>query len=393
MTLSLAPAHEAARAEFRTFVDEHVVPHAGAWHRAQSTPPEIIGRLAERGYLGISIPANFGGGGKDAVTLGLLAAELGRGCSSLRSLLTVHTMVAQAILRWGSRAQKETWLPQLASGARIGALALSEPGVGSDAKSVTTAIEPDGGDLVVDGHKSWITYGHVANLFLVFGRTAEGPTAVLIERERPGLRTDPILDLIGIRASMTASVRLEGCRVPEGNIVGRRGLGISQVASLALDLGRYTVAWGSVGIQRACVEACVAYTGRREQFGVPIKEHQLVRQMVTNMFTDLHASELLCMEAGRLRDVKDPSALAATSMAKYFASTAAVRAANDALQLHGANGAAGDYPLQRYLGDAKIMEIIEGSSQIQQITIAEYAYQEHARSPGIPSGTDSWRKS
>ncbi|WP_394839502.1 acyl-CoA dehydrogenase family protein [Pendulispora rubella] len=392
MTLSLTPAHEAAHAEFRGFVDDHIAPFAGDWHRAQATPPEIIRRLSERGYLGLSIPASFGGGGNDAVTLGLLAAELGRGCSSLRSLLTVHTMVAQAVLRWGSRAQKETWLPQLASGARIGALALSEPDVGSDAKSVTTTMRSEGDAFIVDGHKTWITYGSVADLFLVFGRTEEGPTALLVERERPGLRTDPIMDLVGIRASMTASVRLQGCRVPADNIVGRRGLGISQVASMALDSGRYTVAWGCVGIQRACVEACIAYTGRREQFGVLLKEHQLVRQKVTDMFTDLHASELLCMEAGRLRDGKDPAALAATSMAKYFASTASVRTANDALQLHGANGAAGDYPLQRYLGDAKIMEIIEGSSQIQQITIAEYAYQEHARSHGIPSGTDSWRK-
>ena len=390
MTLSLAPEHEASRTEFRAFVDEHVAPFADAFHRTQRTPPELIARVAERGYLGISIPKEFGGGGRDDVTLGILAAELGRGCSSLRSLLTVHTMVTKALTRWGSRAQKETWLPQLASGARIGALALSEPNVGSDAQSVTTRIRKDGDGLILDGHKTWITYGHVANLFLAFGRTEEGPTAILVERERAGLRTEPILDLMGIRASMTASVRLEGCRVPEDNIVGRRGLGISQVASIALDLGRYTVAWGCVGILRACIEASVAYTSRREQFGTLLKEHQLVRQMMTNMFTDLHASELLCMEAGRLRDRKDPSAISATSVAKYFASTAAVRAANDAVQVHGANGVSGDYPLQRYLGDAKIMEIIEGSTQIQQVILAEYAYQEHggARSLG---GTASWR--
>ena len=391
MSASLPAEHDAARAEFRAFVDEHVVPYADTWHRAQRTPPEIIQDLANRGYLGISIPKEFGGGGKDATTLGLLAGELGRGCSSLRSLLTVHTMVAHAILRWGTRSQKETWLPRLASGERVGALALSEPNAGSDAKSVATRIRDDGDALIVDGHKTWTTYGHAANLFLVFGRTDEGPTAVLVERERPGLRSEPILDMIGIRASMTSSVRLEDCRVPRENIVGRRGLGISQVASVALDLGRYTVAWGCVGILRACLEAAVAYTGRREQFGTVIKEHQLVRRMVTDMFTDLHASELLCTEAGRLRDRKDPGALVATTVAKYFASTAAVRGARDALQLHGANGASGDYPLQRYLGDATIMEIIEGSTQIQQFTIAEYAYQEHG---GVRTlgGTASWRK-
>ncbi|AUX42114.1 acyl-CoA dehydrogenase [Sorangium cellulosum] len=389
MPLSLAPEHEARRVEFQGFVDEHVAPFADAFHRAQRTPPELIALLAERGYLGISIPKEFGGAGEDAVTLGLLAAELARGCSSVRSLLTVHTMVALAILRWGTRAQRERWLPELASGRRIGALALSEPGVGSDAKSVTTRIAAQGTDLVIDGEKRWITYGEIADLFLVFGRTEEGPTAVLVERGRPGLRTEPIRDLLGIRASMTASVHLDGCRVEADHVVGRRGLGITQVASVALDLGRYTVAWGCVGILRACVEACVAYTSRREQFGAPLKEHQLVRRMISDMFTDLHASEMLCMEAGRLRDRRDPGALSATAMAKYFASTAAVRAAGDAVQLHGANGCSADYPLQRLLGDARIMEIIEGSSQIQQITIAEYAYLEHGgagrRGPAAPS--------
>ncbi|MBC7976379.1 MAG: acyl-CoA dehydrogenase family protein [Myxococcales bacterium] len=390
MPLALAPEYEAARVEFRAFVDEHVAPFADEFHRTQRTPPELIARLASCGYLGISIPRDFGGRGQDAVTVGLLAAELGRGCSALRSLLTVHTMVAHAIARWGSKEQKARWLPQLATGRRIGALALSEPSVGSDAKSVTTRLATSGDDLTLDGHKAWITYGQVADLFLVFGRSEDGPTAILVERDTPGLRTEPILDLLGIRASMTASVRFRSCRVPATHVIGRRGLGISQVASVALDLGRYTVAWGCVGILRACIEAVTAYTSRREQFGSLLKDHQLVRQLVSDMFTSVHAAELLCLEAGRLRDTRDPGALAATAVAKYFASTAAVRAATDAIQLHGANGCSGDYPLQRYLGDAKIMEIIEGSSQIQQLTIAEYAYQEYRGGPGL-GGTAAWR--
>jgi len=392
MTLSLPGDHAAASLEFRAFVDEHVAPFADEAHRAQRTSPAVVAALAERGYLGLSIASEFGGHGADAVTLGLLAAEIGRGCSSLRSLLTVHTMVAHAIQRWGSRVQKETWLPQLASGARIGALALSEPEVGSDAAGVTARLRGEGEDLVVDGHKSWITYGQMATLFLVFARSEEGVTAVLVERERPGLRTEPIVDLMGIRASMTASVRLDGCHVPAANVVGRHGLGITQVASMALDLGRYTVAWGCVGILRACVEASVAYTARRRQFGALLREHQLVRRMVADMFTGLHASELLCLEAGRQRDRRDPGALAATSMAKYFASTAAARAATDAVQLHGANGVSGDYPLQRLLGDAKIMEIIEGSSQIQQLTIADHAYQEYGGARRHQE-TAAWRRS
>ena len=389
----LAAEHLAAQAEFQEFVGRHVAPFADDFHRTQRTPPELVRTLAECGLLGLSISKEFGGGGRDAVTLGILAGTMGRACSSIRSLLTVHTMVAHAISRWGSRAQKEKWLPKLATGERIGALALSEPNAGSDAKSVSSRFsqpEGPGTDWRLDGHKSWITYGEIATLFLVVGRTEEGPTAFLVERETPGLSTELITDLIGIRGSMTASVRFDGCRVPEANLLGRRGLGVSQVAATALDLGRYTVAWGSVGILEACLVASIAYANQRETFGSLIKEHQLIRRMISSMFTDFRAAKLLCLEAGRLRDAKNPGALEAASVAKYFASTAAVRAASDALQIHGANGCSADYPLQRYLGDAKIMEIIEGSTQIQEISLAEYAFHAYAgvRSHG---GDAPWR--
>ncbi|WP_437670494.1 acyl-CoA dehydrogenase family protein [Sorangium sp. So ce131] len=363
--------------EFQSFADREIVPLGDDHHRQQRTRPEIIRRLAERGYLGLPLPRELGGGGRDMVTFGLLVGEVGRGCSSLRSLLTVHTMVAQSILRWGTRAQKEVWIPRLASGMAIAALGLSEPGTGSDAKSVKTEATPDGGDFVLHGHKKWITYGQLADVLLVFARCEGEPAAFLVERERAGVSIEPIEGLLGLRGSMTASVHFDGCRIPDENLVGRRGLGISHVAAAALDSGRYSVAWGSVGLLQACLDACVVYTSEREQFGVRLKEHQLVRRLVTDMITNLSAARLLCLEAGRLRDARDPGALAATSIAKYFASTAAARAADDAVQLHGANGCSSDYPLQRYLGDAKIGEIIEGSSQIQQITIAEYGYQEY----------------
>jgi alkylation response protein AidB-like acyl-CoA dehydrogenase len=287
-------------------------------------------------------------------------------------------MVAHAIGRWGSREQKRKWLPLLASGERIAALAVSEPDTGSDASAVTTSISSDGDSWVLSGHKRWITYGVVADLFLVVGRTEAGPTALLVERDTPGVRTELITGLIGIRGSMTADVRFEGCRVPGDNLLGREGLGVSHVAGAALDLGRYTVAWGSVGILDACLEASVGYAGERRQFGVLIKEHQLVRRMISDMYTDAAAARLLCLEAGRLRDARDPGAVAAASTAKYFASTAAVRAASDAVQIHGANGASENYPVQRFLGDAKVMEIIEGSTQLQQTSLAEYAFQELA---------------
>ncbi|MBQ1076230.1 acyl-CoA dehydrogenase family protein [Micromonospora sp. C31] len=376
--IMLDDEQSAARAEFADFVDRAIVPVAGDLHRAQRTPPELIRTLADVGYLGLPVPREYGGGGCDAVTLGLLAGELGRGCSSLRSLLTVHTMVAHVLARWGTREQRNSWLPRLAAGSSIAALALSEPEVGSDAGAVRTRITPTDGGFLVDGRKRWITYGHVADVFLVVGRGPDGPTAVLVERDRAGVRTNLITDLIGIRASMTADIRFDQVRVPEANLVGRVGLGTTQVAGTALDLGRYTVAWGSVGIIEACLRASVRYVNDREQFGVLIREHQLVRRMVSDMFADYRAARLLCLDAGLRRDRRDPTALPAAALAKYRASTAAVRAATDAVQLHGANGCSDSYPVQRYLGDAKVMEIIEGSTQLHQVGLADYAFQEFA---------------
>lgn len=376
MTGALTARQAQSRKEFRAFADRHIAPHADAHHRAQRTPPETIRLLAEEGLLGLPVAEEYGGGGCDAVTLGLLAGELGRACSSLRSLLTVHTMVAHAIARWGSHSQKETWLPRLARGEHIGALAVSEPGAGSDAASVTTRLTREDDDWVVDGHKKWITYGESADLFLVVGRSPEGPTALLVERDTPGLRTELIEDMIGIRASMTAHVYFDGCRVPAANVLARPGLGVSHVVGAALDLGRYTVGWGCVGILDASLEASVDYAATREQFGSLIKDHQLVRRLISNMYTDAHAARLLCLEAGRLRDERHPGALAATSTAKYFAATAAGRAAADAVQIHGANGCSSDYPVQRLLGDSRVMEIIEGSAQLHQVGLAEYAFQE-----------------
>lgn len=377
LTTTPPPARRTeAEEEFGAFADRFVAPVADEIHRTQHTPPELVRALADSGYLGLAVPKEYGGGGRDAVTLGLLAAELGRACSSLRSLLTVHTMVAHTILRWGSRAQKDTWLPLLATGERIAALAVSEPGTGSDAAAVTSRLTPTDDGHRLDGHKKWITYGHIADLFLTVGRTDEGPTAVLVERTTPGLSTTLITDLIGIRASMTADVRFDASPVPHDNVLLRPGLGVSHVVGAALDLGRYTVGWGSVGIIEACLNASLAYAGRREQFGSLIKDHQLVRRMISDMYTEARAARLLCTDAGLLRDRRDPGALAATSLAKYFASRAAVRAASDAVQIHGANGCSSDYPVQRYLGDAKIMEIIEGSSQLHQVGLAEYAFQD-----------------
>lgn len=357
------------REGFRTFVDRAVVPFAGEWDRTERTPAEVIGRVAEAGYLGALLPREAGGAGMDTATFGVLNEELGRGCSSLRSLLTVHSMASWAVHRWGSAAQKERWLGPLARGETIGAFALSEPGAGSDVNGIETEAVPDGDGYRLHGRKKWTTYGQIAGLFLVFAKVAGKPIALLVERDTPGLTVQPLRGVTGTRASMLAELHFDGCHVPRSSRIGGPGFGTG-VALSVLEVGRLSVASGCVGIIQACLEASLAYASGRVQFGAPIREHQLVQRMVTNMATDLRAARLLCRHAAELRDAGDPAAPGEIFVAKYFASTAATRAALDAVQIHGANGITEEFPVERYLRDTRVMEVIEGSTQIQQVTIA-----------------------
>lgn len=363
--------HQAA---FRHFVQAEVIPAADAWDADERTPREVLHKLAHMGYLGAVVSPPYRDASMDMVTFGLLNEELGRGCSSLRSLLTVHSMVIQAVQRWGRREIKERWLPKLASGEAIGAFALSEPDVGSDASAIQARATATPEGYLLNGRKKWITSGQIADLFLVFARYEERPCAFLVERERAGLTILPLKGLLGLRASMPAELHFQQCLIPKSSLVGGEGFGVSAVAASALDLGRYSVACGCVGLAQACLDAVLSYTENRRQFGVELKEHQLVQQMVTNMLVTVQAARLLCYHAGALKDQGDPRMIMQTWSAKYFASRTAMRAASDAVQLHGANGCSNAYPVQRYFRDAKIMEIIEGSTQIQQVTIARYGY-------------------
>lgn len=374
MKIELTSHQKEAQTGVRAFVDKEIFLYADQFDREESLPRELIDKMAREKYLGAVISPQDGGAGMDMVTFGLLNEEVGRGCSSARSLLTVHSMVATAIMRWGRAHQKEYWLPRLAKGESIGAFALTEPSIGSDAKNIETTAAPQGGKYVLNGKKKWITFGQIADVFLLFACCEGKPVAFLIERDRPGLEIIPMHGLLGTRASMIAELHLNACEVPKEDLIGGVGFGIAAVAMSALDVGRYSVATGSVGIGQACLEACLKYTSDRQQFGVYLKEHQLVREMIANMVVNVKAARLLCYQAGYLKDMGDPTATAETLVAKYFASVMAMRAASDAVQIHGANGCGSEYPVQRYLRDAKVMEIIEGSSQMQQLMISKNAY-------------------
>jgi glutaryl-CoA dehydrogenase (non-decarboxylating) len=363
------------RAGIKEFVRKEIIPFADLYDREERTPRELIQKMARQGFLGALLSAEWGGSGMDMVSLGSLHEEIGYGCSSARSLLTVHSMVSYAILKWGSRYQKAQWLPGLASGECIGAFALSEPGVGSDARSVETSATLQDNHYVLRGRKKWISYGQIADLFLVFAQVNGKVSVFLVERDAPGLSIIPITGMLGTRASMLAELHLEDCTVPKESLVGGIGFGLAPIGTSALDIGRYSVACGCVGIAQACLDATLSFTSSRKQYGTLLKEHQLIQQMVTDMITNVRAARLLCHHAGTLKDEGDPASLMETFIAKYFASTSAMKAASDTVQIHGALGCSSEYPVQRYWRDARVMEIIEGSTQIQQITIASYGYQ------------------
>lgn len=376
MRLELSPAEAAARQEFRGFVAAKIAPFAGEWDRQGELPLEIVAALKERGWLGAPLPREAGGGGMDAIVYGLLTEELGRGCSSVRSLLTVHDMVSLALARWGSAEVKSELVPPLARGERLAALALTEPEAGSDAAAVATTARREGDGYVLDGVKKWITFGEIADEFLVLARLDGQLAAFAVPATAPGFAREPIRHMVGTRASRLALIELRECRVGAERLVGRPGFGLSHVVASALDHGRYSVAWGAVGIAQACLDACLDYTARRRQGGAEIRDHQLVRRKLTDMIVNVRAARLLCYRAGYLRRTRDPGAVPETMIAKYFASRAATRAANDAVQLHGAHGLSERYPLERYLRDARVTEIIEGSTEIQQISIPQYPLQE-----------------
>jgi alkylation response protein AidB-like acyl-CoA dehydrogenase len=294
-------------------------------------------------------------------------------------------MVGYAIGRWGTPAQCAHWLPGLASGRVIGAFAVTEPTAGSDMQAMRARAERTDDGFVLTGQKCWITFGQYAGVFLVFALLADRAAAFLVESDRPGVSVIPRDGLLGTRASMVADVRLERCEVPATALLSRPGFGLSAVAASALEVGRYSVAWGCVGLAEACVAAALSYADTREQFDCRLREHQLIGGMLADMVTNASAARLLCRQAGLLRQANSPQSVHATWMAKYFSAGAAFRAANDAVQIHGAQGIGDTYPVQRYLRDAKVMEIIEGTTQLQQLTIARSAY--HHRDPR-PSPTD-----
>lgn len=369
---SLFPVHPLVE-RARVFASEVLRPRAGEFDANRAVPEDIIAEMARQGFVGSVLPQEYGGGGIDALSYGLLTAEIGKGCSSVRALLTVHTsLVGETLARLASPEQKQTWLPLLTSGEKIACFALSEPLVGSDALSIQTVYREVDGGFVLSGTKRWITYGARADVFLVFAQSEGEVSAFLVERGSEGLSTQPIKDLMASRGAHLAEVTLRDVFVPAQALVGRRGAGFSFVANTALFHGRYSIAWGGVSLIEAALEEMVGYARSREQFGKKLRQHQLVQAMIAEAVASAQSSRALCERIGLLRNAGDESAVNEVNVAKYVTSRLSVSTTSDAVQLLGANGISERYPVERLYREAKVLEIIEGSTQIQQMMISDY---------------------
>jgi glutaryl-CoA dehydrogenase (non-decarboxylating) len=336
-----------------------IAPRADELDAAQQIPPALFTAIAKSGLLGACVPLSYGGAQYDARSILTVCEALGRASASVLSLFTVHTMVSSAIARWGNAAQRALWLPSLAGGETIGALALSEPEAGSDTGGVRATLRRDGESLVLSGVKTWISFGQVASVFLVSAILDGRVAAVLVERHDPGVHVTPVSGMAGFRAGM----------------LGNPAFGLSQIVGSVLDHGRFCIAGGSAGLARACTDVAIRHARSRLTFGQPLAEHPLVQRLLTDLMVDSRAAWLMCLDAAASRDARRPDMLVRTSAAKYFAAQAADKCAASALQLHGASGLAAGHPVQRYLHDAKVMNLIEGSTQIQQMLIAQSGMQ------------------
>jgi alkylation response protein AidB-like acyl-CoA dehydrogenase len=372
MDLSLTDEQQALWDLARDFIDREVVPNTREWDRREQVDRAIVGKLGAVGFLGMTIPEEYGGSGGDTLSYCLMMEELGRGDSAIRGIVSVSLgLVGKSIAAWGSHEQKAHWLPRISSGESLACFGLTEPDTGSDAASLSTRAVRDGDGYVITGSKMFITNGTWADVALIFARTGgpgpKGISAFLVPTDAPGFAHTEIKGKLGLRGQSTGELVLDGVRVPAGNRLGEEGVGF-RIAMSALDKGRMSVASGCVGLAQGALDASVRYAKERTQFGKPIASYQLVQQMLADMAVNTDAARLLVWRVADLVERGQPFGTAA-STAKLFASENAVNAANLAIQVFGGYGYLDEYPVAKYLRDARVMTLYEGTSQIQKLLI------------------------
>jgi butyryl-CoA dehydrogenase len=372
LEFGLTDEQQLIRETAREFCHREIDPFARDWDRSERMDPGIVAKLAEVGFLGCALPEEHGGMGLDTASYCLVMEELGRADSSVRGIVSVNNGLAgKTIAKWGTDEQRSEWLPRMCPGEALGCYALTEPGSGSDPASLVTRAERDSDSWVLNGSKIFITLGSWAGVALVFARSGgDGPRGIscfLVPTASPGFSARKIDGKLGLRAQDTAELFFDGVRVPDSARLGAEGAGF-KVAMSALDNGRISLAAGSVGIAQGCLDACVAYSSERRQFGKPIGAFQLVQELIADIAVETEAARMMAWRAAYLADTGQPYTLAA-SQAKYYASEVAVRAANAAVQVHGGYGYVDEFPVAKYLRDARVSTLYEGTSQIQKLLI------------------------
>jgi butyryl-CoA dehydrogenase len=374
MDFELTDEQRLVRDTARDFTDREIVERARENDRNEYFDLDLVRKIADQGYLGAIVPQEYGGAGLDYLTYGLVVEQIGRGDSAMRTVVSVQTsLVCSAIVRWGTEEQKRKYLPKLCSGEWLGCFGLTEPDTGSDAANQKTRARKTDTGWVINGSKMWISMGNHAKLAMIFAQTDpekahRGLACFLVETEgNDGYTAQTIHHKMGLHGSDTAEIALSDCEVPDGAILGEVGDGF-KVAMSSLDSGRYSVAAGCVGICQGCVDYSVAYAKERIQFGRPIASFQLVQAMLADMKVETDAARMLTWRAGALKDAGKPNTTE-TSIAKLYATEAAVKCANTAIQVLGGSGYVDDHPVERYFRDVRVTTLYEGTSQIQKLII------------------------
>ncbi|MGH2362299.1 MAG: acyl-CoA dehydrogenase [bacterium] len=373
MDFQLTEEHRMVQSMVREFASKEILPVAAELDHTETFPQEIIKKAAALGLMGMLVPEQYGGAGMDAIAYVVAHEELARASAGVQTIITVsNSLVADPILRYGTQAQRQRYLPGLCDGTRLGCYCLTEPSSGSDAMSLSTTARRDGDGWVLRGTKAFVSSGVEADTCIVYARTgqegARGISAFIVEKSFPGIAVGKIEKKLGIKCSSTSEIVLDDCRVPADNVLGDLGAG-GKIALSALDGGRLGIAAQAIGIARAALEDSIAYASERQQFGRPIAEFQAIQWMLADMATRIEASRLLAYRAAYLRQQGQRYTKEA-SMAKLFASETAMWASHKAVQIHGGYGYIQDYAVERYFRDAKITEIYEGTSEIQRLVIA-----------------------
>jgi butyryl-CoA dehydrogenase len=373
MDFELTDEQRLVRETARDFTDKEIVDRARENDRNEHFDLELVRMIADQGYLGAIVPREYGGAGLDYLTYGLVVEEVGRGDSAMRTVISVQTsLVCSAFLRWGTEEQKQQYLPKLCSGEWLGCFGLTEPDTGSDAANQKTRARKTDSGWVINGSKMFISLGNHAKVALIFAQTDpekahRGLACFLVDTDQPGFKPQEIHHKMGLRGSDTAEIALDDVECRDEDLLGEVGDGF-KIAMSSLDSGRYSVAAGCVGICQGCLDSSIQYSKDRVQFGRPIASFQLVQEMLADIKLQTDAARMLVWRAGHLKDTGKPNTTE-TSIAKLFATEAAVHCANVAIQVHGGSGYVDDYPVERYFRDVRVTTLYEGTSQIQKLII------------------------